>query len=482
VTPRALLLVGTLLLLATLAHAQVLRVQTNNGTLTVASVLDCVNGVQCTCSSTSDGPECTIDGVAFEEEGQLNQTAITGNCPAAGYALTCTGPSAGTYTTPAPTATPAYAAIPAPTVLPTADCDTASEVGRAVVKGDGLDAQTLFICTDISHCLGGTNAGAVCANDSVCPSSTCSKFWCVAGANDGANCNSAGVAIQSICPGGTCLQYTYRRQSLRISQSTTPGFPCERLDMSADFSLVSPAGAARVCTMALGNTVLHEGDAIAPGSVPQNIQPTPDSYKLFGPSGSEIEVGFASQKRCRDGANAHATCSNDTACPGGTCVQVFWINNAALYEDDGVMVGDGGIRPAELSAAVASRTASWCIDSGSSVDLPSFPMTARLANQSQDRTIERICWRANATGATINIRRDGPVGPTPPLLTPTPPHPTPAYPTPSVVATPGYGQPDAGCLIGQALDWPKYASLAMSFTAGSGVKQTCVVVQYKLKP
>ena len=146
--------------------------------------------------------------------------------------------------------------------------------------------------------------------------------------------------------------------------------------------------------------------------------------------------------------------------------------NGANVEASNV-VCSGCVDVSDLNASVVRGTAPWCIDSGS-VDLPNYPMFNRLWNDGQDRIVEAICIRANAVGALTNIRQDGGLG--------SAPVPTPAFPTPAVNATPDYTQTDAGCVTGLSQDWPRYASIAMSFTGTSGVKQQCVIVRYKHKP
>ena len=60
------------------ANAQVLLVQQDGGSLAVAIILNCINGVTCTCSSTNQGPLCTIDGTNFEEEAQIGAVVVGG--------------------------------------------------------------------------------------------------------------------------------------------------------------------------------------------------------------------------------------------------------------------------------------------------------------------------------------------------------------------------------------------------------------------
>ena len=527
------LILAALLLLSVLwlfwiapAHAQVLRVQTNGGTLTVASVLDCINGVLCTCSSTADGPECTIDGTNFEEEGQIGAVNVSGT-PAADKVIVGGGSTTASwlsladsdnfrclqydtttdaftaYAVPTPNPTPtSYVPVPKPTTLDATDCDAAAEVGRIVVDGDGLDAQTLYTCTDLAKCVGGANNGNTCGNASVCPGGTCTQFWCVAGTNDGASCGTSSAA-SSICPSGACVQYTYRRQALRLAVgAVVPGTRTEEIQTSSDFTMSQAAGSQGASTLALNSTVMHSQDVFAAGQVPTNLQPTPivaeppvAGCKYLGPNNEQC-FGYSTQKyclggtgtatcttnadctgTCQGGANLGASCTAASVCPGGACsgalCQDFEIHDGKPVRlDDGLSL-EVPLKVGSVEDALKNKTAAWSMRQ--STDLGTIStFEPVLYNKSQDRTIQKICWFTNVTGATVALQRIGGNSATPVPSAP--------LPTPSGMATPGWSGTDAGCVTGLAVAWPKDSNIEAKFTTVSGITRSGVVVQYVLVP
>jgi hypothetical protein len=193
--------------------------------------------------------------------------------------------------------------------------------------------------------------------------------------------------------------------------------------------------------------------------------------KTFG-TNNEGSLGYGTQKRCLGGANALATCSNDTACPGSTCVaQMEGTGN--FYLDRLLLVA--GLEVSSLDTKAKSSTSNW--GRASSSDLTSLTSDwVDIADNdtTATRTITRLCWRTNATGATISLRRYSGTAGTP--------IPTPALPTPAAMATPGFTDLDSGCLTSQSITWPPKSQLQGKFTAGSGVKTSLVSFGWTVQP
>lgn len=261
--------------------------------------------------------------------------------------------------------------------------------------------------------------------------------------------------------------------TLFVSQGTGLGAATRKIEFSNDFTASTSNG---VTTVAPGATFKMDGEAIAAGEIPQNIQPTPDLPKLYGAAG-EASLGYVTSKRCFGGTNHGTTCSADSLCGGGVCLNLMTGDGVSaavpFYFVDGIILGSD-LKIQDHADEVLLRTVPWCVDGGA-VDIPNLGMAPRMFNKSNNRTIEKICIRQNATGGTVNMRRDGSAG----LATP---FPTPAIGTPSGVATPAAWQADAGCSTGLSIDWPKDSHIAIQWTQATGVNNVCVYVSYRVKP
>jgi hypothetical protein len=90
---------------------------------------------------------------------------------------------------------------------------TLATVARATLE----DRTGSGVCSKGKQCNGGGNDGAVCSEDSECPSGTCSTghtctgdLACIGGTNDGAlctadsDCTGGGTCTSDQCPGGVC--------------------------------------------------------------------------------------------------------------------------------------------------------------------------------------------------------------------------------------------------------------------------------------
>lgn len=245
-------------------------------------------------------------------------------------------------------------------------------------------------CTAASTCVGGFNAGQICAvtsectgggtcvlcTDTLCPSNDCDpqsngfvkagagEPWCSlgctlvvgsrlckAGASAGADC-----LVDADCPSSTCSNY--------------PG-----ADLVVSWADVNDFHALNDTQCQFSNTQRPPCPALA--TVTPQATPTPGWYAVqrdsctadseCGGAGSGLCTGNfqracdanadCTQQRCVGGSNENATCANNSACPSSTCAAAGGTCNLSLQQPGTacVRLGSSGFYNCCMSTCTTNR-------------------------------------------------------------------------------------------------------------------------------